>query len=390
MARFWTDCFPWDLEDEGVDAAIGRIKGDLYADDISVLVHSDDFTQRRARSIGDGGRTIRHGAGAHYRANISHYGSTRIRPLAAPWMKSRDPFSRIAGTCESMGVGLILRASCLRNAALVHKYPMAACIDVFGDVSRDRLCPANPDVREFIAAMATDLAESYSAQRIELADVLFNTSRDGREASMGVELKGAAQGLQDWCFCPACRQRAADAGCHVDAVLANVQQWLNRAFERTIGGKLDDVNAGIMAAIGDDADLRSYQASRRASERSLIATIHAKLGDTLAIPVNDDAELAAIAPIATELGVSLVARYRKPASASPIPGAVDALGGAEDVSVRFDAYPPHAESGPALVSAVHDIVTAGHGRVGFHADGLLPAPCLDWVRQAVRYARREG
>lgn len=305
-------------------------------------------------------------------------------------MKSRDPFSRIAGTCESMGVGLILRASCLRNAALVHKYPMAACIDVFGDVSRDRLCPANPDVREFIAAMATDLAESYSAQRIELADVLFNTSRDGREASMGVELKGAAQGLQDWCFCPACRQRAADAGCHVDAVLANVQQWLNRAFERTIGGKLDDVNAGIMAAIGDDADLRSYQASRRASERSLIATIHAKLGDTLAIPVNDDAELAAIAPIATELGVSLVARYRKPASASPIPGAVDALGGAEDVSVRFDAYPPHAESGPALVSAVHDIVTAGHGRVGFHADGLLPAPCLDWVRQAVRYARREG
>lgn len=389
MARFWTDCFCWDLEDEGIDAAIGRIKGDLYADDICVLVHSDDVAQRRSRDLG-GARTIRHEAGAHFRPDSMHYSATRIRPMAASWMKSRDPFSRIAKSCETIGVGLIVRASCLRNAALVNKHPMVACIDAFGDASRNRLCPAHPDVREFVVAMATDLAESYPTRSVELADVTFDSSRYARESALGLELKGAAQSLQDWCFCPACRQRAADAGCRVDAAQKEVRQWLDRAFERGATGKIDDVNSGIVAVLQDDADLRSFQAGRRGSEKSLIAAVHAKLGDKLTIPVNDDAELAGVAPIAQSLGVALVARYKMMPSTSPIPRAIRALGGPEDVAVRFDAYPPYIDGGPALVAAVHETIEAGHLNVGFYADGLLPAPCLDWIRQAIRYARREG
>ena len=389
MARFWTDCFCWDLEDEGIDAAIGRIKGDLYADDICVLVHSDDVVQRRARGLG-GARTMRPGAGAHFRPDASRYAATRMRPIAASWMKSRDPFARIAKTCESIGVGLIVRASCLRNRTLVEKHPMTACVDAFGDASRNRLCPANPDVREFVVAMATDLSESYPTQRVELADVTFDSSRYARETTLGYDLKGAAQALQDWCFCPACRQRAADLGCRVDAVQSAVRQWLDRAFDRGATGRMDDVNTAIAAALGDDADLRSFQDARRGSERSLIAAVHAKLGDKLVIPVNDDAELAGVAPAATELGVALAARYKTATSTSPIVRAVQALGGPMNVAVRFDAYPPFIDGGPALVSAVHATIESGHKHVGFYADGLLPGPCLDWVRQAVRYARREG
>ncbi|MCB9856069.1 MAG: Smr/MutS family protein [Phycisphaerales bacterium] len=389
MARFWTDCFCWDLEDEGVDAAIGRIKGDLFADEICVLAHSDDVVQRRARDFG-GARTIRHEAGAHFRPSASHYSATRIRPIPTGWMKSRDPFSRIAKACDSIGVGLAVRASCLRNAALVHKHPMIACVDAFGDASRNRLCPANPDVREFVVALAADLAESYPARRVELADVTFDSSRYARGSALGLDLKGAAQSFQDWCFCPACRQRALDHGCHVEAAHAAVRQWLDRAFERGATGRLDEVNSAIERALRDDADIRSYQEARRSSEASLIAAVHARLGDKLAIPVNDDAELAGVGPSATELGFALVARYKMTPSTSPVPRAVRALGGPEDVAVRFDAYPPYIDGGPALVAAVHETIEAGHLNVGFYADGVLPAPCLDWIRQAIRYARREG
>lgn len=389
MARFWIDCYPWDLEDEGIDAALARTKGDLYADDICLLAHCDDLVQRRSRAIG-GPRTLHRAAGAHFRPDAGHYAATRIRPIPAAWMKSRDPFTKIAKACDGLGVGLCIRASCLRNRSLVDKHPMAACIDAFGDASTRRLCPANPDVREYAVAMATDLAETYAARRVELTDVTFDSSRYARETSLGIDLVGAAAILQDWCFCPACRQRAADHDCDADAAQASVREWLNKAFDEAALGKLEDFNEGLTAALGDDEALSGYQAARGASERSLIAAVHAKLGNKLAVPVDDDPELTAIAPVAAELGIELVARYQRARSDCPIAGAVAAMGGASNVAVRFDAYPPYIDGGQALVAAVHKAAEAGHARIGFYAEGLLAAPCLGWIRQAVRYARRES
>lgn len=389
MARFWIDCFCWDLEDEGVDAALSRIKGDLYADDVCIQVQSDDVVMRRARDIGES-RTIRMSAGAHFRPDASHYAATRIRPIASNWMKARDPFAKIAKACESVGVGLSVRASCLRNRALVEKHPMAACVDAFGDASRHRLCPSNPDVREYVVAMAGDLVDRPAMRRVELADVTFDSSRYARERALGFDLTGVSANVQDWCFCPACRQRAADHGCDTEAAQAEIRKWLNLAYERGAAGAMDDANARITAALGDDADLRAFQDARRGSERSLIAAVHARLGDALVLPVNDEAELAAIGPVARELGIMVRARFARERSKFPIPGVVAAVGDSERVAVRFDAYPPYAEGGPALVAAVHDTASAGHTEIGFYADGLLPKPCLDWIRQAIRYARREA
>lgn len=389
MARFWIDCFCWDLEDEGIDAALARIKGDLYADDLCVQVHCDDTALRRGRAIGDS-RLIRRPAGAHFRPDASHYGATRIRPMASGWMKSRDPFTKIARACESTGLGLRVRASCLRNRALAEKHPMAACVDAFGDSSRHRLCPANPDVRVYVVAMATDLAESYPTRCVELADVTFDSSRYARERTLGFDLGGIARSLQDWCFCPSCRQRAGDHGCDAEAAQSTVRGWIDRANDMGVRGKADDISAEISAALGDDSALRGYADARRDSERSLILAAHAKLGDKLAIPVNDDVEHSAIAPVASESGIRLIARHQKAASGNPVAMAHQSMGGASHVAVRFDAYPPFIDGGPALVAGVHAAVDAGHLEIGFYADGLLPPPCLDWIRQAVRYARRES
>ena len=66
-----------------------------------------------------------------------------------------------------------------------------------------------------------------------------------------------------------------------------------------------------------------------------------------------------------------------------------------DPRLKVLGLPPVADpvergDDPALVAAVHESVQAGHSEIGFYADGLLPASCLDWVRQAIRYARRES
>jgi hypothetical protein len=47
------------------------------------------------------------------------------------------------------------------------------------------------------------------------------------------------------------------------------------------------------------------------------------------------------------------------------------------------------KDGPSLVALVHQLSQIGIAGIGFDSYGLTPEPCLDWVRQAVRYARRE-
>jgi hypothetical protein len=220
--------------------------------------------------------------------------------------------------------------------------------------------------------------------------VTFDSSQYARESTLGIDLVGPAQALQNWCFCPSCRQSAADHGCDVEAAQQSVRSWIDRAVSQCVRGKMDDINAEITAARGDDASIRGFGDARRHAVRALITAIHTKIGDKLMIPVNDAQEFDAVAPIAQELGVRLVARHKTSLNPDPVAHAVDAMRERSDVAVRFDAYPPYIENGPALVAAVHEAVEAGHTQIGFYADGLLPQLCLDWIRQAIRYARRES
>lgn len=56
----------------------------------------------------------------------------------------------------------------------------------------------------------------------------------------------------------------------------------------------------------------------------------------------------------------------------------------------FFCWPPMCKDGPALVSAVHEASQAGCLAVGFAHYGAAPLASLEWIRQAVRYARREA
>lgn len=383
MTRFWIDCFPWDIEAEGFDAAVSRIKGDLGADDLRVQVQSDDIVQWRGRDFG-GSRLVNIPAGAHFRPASNRYENTRIRPVASAWMKSRDPFARIASACESIGLGLTVRASCLRNRALVEKYPMAACVNAFGDASGNRLCPANADVRAYAVALATDLAELAGVHRVELSDVCYQSSAYAVAAPLGVEFGYELRGLLAWCFCPTCRQRSADSGFDAEMAMASLRTLIDRcaASGKTAVGE-------VHRALESDASLRGYAATQIKSERDLVAALAAKLGDQLTVAVNDDCELALIAGL-ENLHVAVRRRARPQSTETDIaPRTVQSRGGESRVGVRFDAYPPFEESVAALVADVHAAVDAGHKEIGFYADGLWPPNWLDGVRQAIRYARRE-
>jgi hypothetical protein len=327
-------------------------------------------------------------AGAHFIPARKHYVDLRIRPTSAPWMKSRNPLEKIV--CQAKRVGLKTRASlsCCRSDVLAAKYPDAVCVNVFGTPSVEQLCPANPDVRGYAAALIEDLSTNYPFETLELSHADFGDGRDLRRyLTRGVTLSDMDRALWSWCFCAACRQRAADAGVDVETASAKARDHLERMF------RLDPpIHTTLESLLAAEPSLAAYQRIRIDTVSSLAKSVRSR----------------------TKLRLVLEAGAPRPASGADweslrecmdgflevLPGGdgpgpsfedlVRTAGGPGRVDVLVPCCPPEIRDGPSLVAVVHRATQAGHASIGFDNYGLSAEACLDWARQAIRFAKRQN
>ncbi len=129
---FFFFCYPWDLDHEGIEAAIGRMAGDIGADGLSVAATLHSLRERRTR-VAPGPRTIEMEAAAHFQPEAQRYANTRLRPIVAAWLKTRNPLERILREAEQIGIHRRLSVVACHGASLAARYPMTSCLDVFGD-----------------------------------------------------------------------------------------------------------------------------------------------------------------------------------------------------------------------------------------------------------------
>ena len=375
--QFSFRCHPWDIEDEGVDAALGRLAGDLGIDTVTITATHPGIYQVRPRPLG-GRRTFESAAAAHFLPDSARYGSSRIRPHAAAWLKNRNPLERIARVAERERLSLRARISCLKGEELVSRYTHAACVNVFGDPSREWLCASNPDVREYVASLIDDLWTNYGLDAVELEDL---DARDERTLVACRTLSNnEALGLTSGCFCASCRQRANDAGLDLDAVrTALIDQWQTACNGRA--GQQPDPSSGESsdALIGPCVEVRA------AAIASFLQSIKKRL----------PAALRYVHP-SMPSGVSDAAS--KEAGIAIMPVSTVATGGlagwqidrATGVEVMISTQSGAMRDGPALVALVHQLAESGCGGIGFDHYGVTSESGLDGVRQAVRYARRDS
>lgn len=385
---FW--CYPWDLEDEGYETAIGRLAGEIGVDAISLGLVLPDIVQFRPRSTG-GPRTVRRPAAAHFKPSAESYVNTPLCPPAASWMKSRNPIEQIAGTAERNGLKLRAWIVACDNVTLVKRHPSAGCVDVFGDAITGRLCPSNPDVRQYIAGLVEDLVSNYSVDAVELQSVDFGEEAIPSEPhETNFDFGTIGRVLKNWCLCAACRQRAEELDIDSRAVESAVRAILERVLRlEPLQYETFEELMGEVSVLGDYARMRCEAVS------SLIRTVRKRAGGRLLLHVPHDESVGG-----TEVQSlsEYCARFVIPPSRGPrdpSPGAVSerfqrASLGADRLEIGVNGHPPHINQGPDLVKWVREAWQAGYGGIGFANYGVMPEPCLDWVRQAIRFARRDS
>lgn len=265
----WT--YPWDLADEGVDEALGRISElgfeaiDLAANYHAISTLAPHNPKRRVMYTESGA--------VFFPARIERY--SHIVPdlwqepeVLRVWPKVADRLAAYSLTLNAWTIGMF-------QPWLARKYPECARTLPFGDPIWAGPCPASPHVQEYLAALAQDIAEQFPVSQIALEGIGFPGFSDGwvRER-IGIALDPWTRYLLGLCFCVSCRQRGQEYGVDVVGLRRRLVQELTSKFEAP-GDELEQVDVGdrVIERQQLDADFAGYLRMREDAITRLVEQV---------------------------------------------------------------------------------------------------------------------
>ncbi len=157
----------------------------------------------------------------HFRPR-GDYGQLQPRVSSSVPATGPSPLERLAQEATRTGTAVRAWTVFTHNSRLGEAHPQQCVQNAFGDLYRYALCPAQPAVRQYTAAMVRDLA-AHDVQTIELealGQMGFKHSSHHDKASFTPS--GLLDAALSACFCDACSASMAAAGADPERLQAAV------------------------------------------------------------------------------------------------------------------------------------------------------------------------
>lgn len=395
--------YPWDVQDETPPAFCRTVRERLGVDTVSLAVsyHAAKLIlphnpRRRVYYPEDGS--------LYFRPDPAAFAGQAIQPHIGELAWDEDMLAALCREAEPAGLGVIAWTVCLHNTRLGETYPQFAPSNAFGEPAITYLCPAQPAVREYVRALASDLARRYPLRAIQLEAAHHMPFVHGFHHEMQqVRVTPALAILLGLCFCPACLALAAEAGVDGEAVRRHVAAEIDALL--AAGGGPDDAGAWLQSywqsVMG--GELARYMALRDESVARLLAEVYqaVRAVGTVAVHLQEASAVGApphspVLDLAWQYGMAV----------PPRPGLSDGvavLGYVAEIE-RFrrelDAYRaripaevplevglrpalPDCDSAANLAAKVAHCAAIGARAVSFYNYGMMPESAMDWVRAAL-------
>jgi hypothetical protein len=269
--------FAYDLHDEGYGQVLDTLceRGGAGAVTMACSYHHarDVFPHGRRRKV----RFLEGGA-AFFRPDPARYRGLKIAPLVSRLAQEDDPLARCVAEAERRGMAVQAWTTNLHNSALGGRHPECCQQNAFGDPYIHSLCPANPDVRAYLAALSADIA-GRGVQAVLLESIGYHGFDHGyhHERSF-VPLSPATRFLLGLCFCEHCAAALRPAGVDVEHVRRFVEAEVTRVFDGEPGlAEGLPVTREAMGGLADGA-LGAMLDARRAVVTGLVAEIAEAVG----------------------------------------------------------------------------------------------------------------
>lgn len=229
----WT--YLWDFVDEGYDAVFTHIKENgITAVSVATAYHTGKFllphNPRRSVIFPEDGTV-------YFQPNEKLYG--RIRPRSNSLVKNGNSLQTVKEFADKHGIRTRAWVVCCHNTAFGMAQPDIACETAFGDKLFHNLCPANYDVRKYIASLVTDIA-SIGVEAIELEAFQFQGYTHGfHHEREGIILSPESRFLLGLCFCPSCIASAKKANVEIEEIRNWTKMMLRSFFDSPENAKKD-------------------------------------------------------------------------------------------------------------------------------------------------------
>ena len=378
----WT--YPWDVIDEGVDRTIGFLRDETGLDAISLssVYHSYDFvrTHLPREEI-----LLSSEAAIYFQPERGLYRDTPIQPNVHPIATDRDIHNEISESCIQRGLGLIAWVVPLHTHVLARKHPDCALEGVFGDRYPGALCPANPDVREYVRALSMDLDRNHELELIEYESLhymgfgMFKNSR-----KLGVDLGAVGQFLMSLCFCPACSSRGADRDIDVTELRSRVRSQLLQLFEAR------PPEENVADFVARDPYLEAYVRMRA----DVVTTLTAEVKEAIETPVcflymgdyhQGGIERAAIEAIVDRVHILCYGSSPEQA-ATTIRDMIPTMGDPSKLTCGLNGHHP-IDSAELMLSMLEAVYEGGARRFAYYNYGMISRRNLTWIKEAIARVR---
>jgi hypothetical protein len=370
--------YPWDVGQEGPSdfAEIVSAQG-ISSVTLALSYHAGKFLSPRRKR----GRVYFPEDGAvYFNPTLSRYG--RIKPYPHTDDKLRGVASRLI---DAGGLAVNAWLVLFHNTRLGIAYPDATARNAWGDRYIYSLCPVNPQVAEYGAALVSDIAATLSLKSIVVETPGFLPYPHGYHHEFAqVQSQRWLETLFALCFCDHCLNEShRDTGIDCQALRSRIAKMADTYLESSCDAPSDMAYGWITADLLADAELAIFLRWRTRRVSGLVKQLRATLPAKIALAVIptiqrptattwiEGSDLRELAKAADYLEVP----FYEPTATRAIADAWDTLrrSGGDSAKIRaiLRPGPPDLDAGRQTAEAVRGIAELGIRDFAFYNWGLL-------------------
>jgi hypothetical protein len=265
--------FPTDLDGEGVETVLDNVQHRAGSDGITLAA-----VYHEARDIfphNPRGRVqFLEGGVAYFRPDLARYRALALQPRTARLVESTDVLAASVAAADRRGLAVHAWTVFLHVDWTHDPHPAQSERTAFGDPLLTELCPANSDVRAYVAALAGDIART--GVRTILAESLhYHPLEHGYHHERDfVPLGPRARFLLGLCFCEHCLEAARAHGVDSEAV----RRFATAELERSFSGEPERADADLTLEEARElagGELSGYLDARSERVASLVGQVAA-------------------------------------------------------------------------------------------------------------------
>lgn len=368
--------YAWDLQEEGVKKVVGRLRNaGLNTVTLATSYHAGKFLRPHA---------------PRHKVYFPEDGTVYFQPDPSRYRRVKPRVSRIVDDfdalrelekhapdmdCTSWTVGL-------HNTTLGNEYPDLVAQNVFSDLLFNSLCPSQPDVRQYLVSLCTDLGDNYRISELAIETPGWQAFRHGHHHEFElVELSNKVETMLGICFCASCRSGAKCHGIDIESLARNTRRELELFFEDGTEPSIDAKN---------DPDWHAFHIWRAKVVANLVSEVREALNPNVTLAIiptvqspnslcwSEGSDLSLLASAADRLEIPV---YQTGLSSMTDDVKQVRTVAGIDARIGYILRPsyPNINSFSELRDAVNMITNAGAETISFYNYGHIRLQSLDWI-----------